>query len=585
MFLPLCVFSGPGISTAIQVTTPNPWQVALLFQPVVLKCQYDTSATQPPTVVWKYKSFCRDRLLDAFNPSSSTNQVNDQLQQADPNYDPYVNCPDASRTVRIVASKQGKAVTLDNYYQGRKITIIGDADLSIEQTAWGDSGVYYCTVTAFQDLSGNNEAYVELLVLGRTGGTSDFLPGVQIGDMQDWLFVVLVLLGALVLLILIGVCWCQCCPHTCCCYVRCPCCPERCCCPYALYHAGKAATAGVPSLYAPSSYAASAFSHPSQMKVPAPHPVMVPMTQFNGSYGSDFDGASSVGNHSRVPLLHDQDAASSVRSGYRIQANQESDDMRVLYYVEKELAHFDPRSPGDPGSKYENASAMSEISSLHEDPPGRGNLRDHLGRMRQQALPAIRDLDEESAVSSVSRQPPRRDYDWPGASRQRARSMESLDDVGRRDYPYRRDRDWERGRGRRESDSESGGWRSDRERDRRGRDRSPERRSPYQRRSRSRDDLTELGRDRGRYPPSRYDDDSFLDEVLRRKGGRGGSESSSVSTARSGNRKKPRGGEEEEDLPLPPPYTETESVSSSARGRNEKRLRKNDAVSRESLVV
>uniref|UniRef100_A0A4W3GCA3 LISCH7 domain-containing protein n=2 Tax=Callorhinchus milii TaxID=7868 RepID=A0A4W3GCA3_CALMI len=30
---------------------------------------------------------------------------------------------------------------------------------------------------------------------------------------------------------LIGVCFCQCCPQCCCCYVRCICCPKRCCCP------------------------------------------------------------------------------------------------------------------------------------------------------------------------------------------------------------------------------------------------------------------------------------------------------------------------------------------------------------------
>lgn len=259
--------------------------------------------------------------------------------------------------------------------------------------------------------------------------------------------------------------------------------------------------------------------------------------------------------------------------------------MRVLYYVEKELAQFDPRSPGDPSSKYENASAMSEISSLHEDHPSRGNLRDHLGRMRQQALPAIRDLDEESVVSSVSRQGPPRGYQRAGSGRQRARSMDSLDEVGWRDAPYGGGRDWERGRGRRESDSDSAGRRPEREWDRRGRERSPERRGPHQRRSRSRDDLTELGRGSDPYQRRRgRDDDPFLDEVLRRKGGIGASESGSASTARSGNRRKPRG-EEEEDLPLPPPYTETESVSSSARGRNERRLRKNDAVSRESLVV
>lgn len=47
----------------------------------------------------------------------------------------------------------------------------------------------------------------------------------------DWLTVIFIILGALLLILLIGVCWCQCCPQYCCCYVRCPCCPDRCCCP------------------------------------------------------------------------------------------------------------------------------------------------------------------------------------------------------------------------------------------------------------------------------------------------------------------------------------------------------------------
>uniref|UniRef100_UPI00398F8988 lipolysis-stimulated lipoprotein receptor isoform X3 n=1 Tax=Pristiophorus japonicus TaxID=55135 RepID=UPI00398F8988 len=510
LFAPVLALALAGLSTAIQVTIPKPWQVSILFQPVVLQCKYTTSSTEHPTVIWKYKSFCRDRVLDAFNPSGTDNQINDQLLQADPNYNPYVNCPDTSRTVRIVASKRGPTITLDDAYQGRQITIVNEADLSIERTAWGDSGVYYCTVISSQDLSGNNEGFVELMVLG------------------------------------------------------------------------KAATAGVQSLYAPSSYAASMYSHPSQ-KMQPPLPVMVPMTQFNGGYGSDFDGASSVGNHSRVPLLHDQDTASAVRSGYRIQANQQTDDMRVLYYVEKELAHFDPKSPGDPSSKYENTSAMSEISSLHEDYDARNNLHSNMGRVRLQAMPPIRDVDEASVVSSVSRQTPRGGYDWDRSehdyerTRQRARSMDSLDDIGRwdRDDHHGR-RDFDRGRGRRESDSESG--RRGYAPDRRRRDYSPERREDGRKRSRSRDDLTELRHGRGQ--PRGSHGDAFLDEIMRKKGAANrDAESVGGSSARSGNRRNRR----DEDIPLPPPYTETESVSS--RGKTEKKLRKNDAVSRESLVV
>lgn len=33
---------------------------------------------------------------------------------------------------------------------------------------------------------------------------------------------------------------------------------------------------------------------------------------------------------------------STVRKGYRIQTDKERDSMKVLYYVEKELAQFDP---------------------------------------------------------------------------------------------------------------------------------------------------------------------------------------------------------------------------------------------------
>lgn len=51
--------------------------------------------------------------------------------------------------------------------------------------------------------------------------------------LPEWVFVGLVLLGVFLFFVLVGICWCQCCPHSCCCYVRCPCCPESCCCPQA----------------------------------------------------------------------------------------------------------------------------------------------------------------------------------------------------------------------------------------------------------------------------------------------------------------------------------------------------------------
>uniref|UniRef100_A0A8C3S400 Lipolysis stimulated lipoprotein receptor n=1 Tax=Chelydra serpentina TaxID=8475 RepID=A0A8C3S400_CHESE len=295
----------------MQVTVLNPFNVVILFQPVTLQCNYQTSATQPPIVTWKYKSYCRSRLADAFNPSSQENQINNQLQQNNPGYNPYVECQDNTRTVRVVATKQGNAVTLGDFYQGRRITITNNADLSIDQTAWGDSGVYYCTVTSSQDLQGNNEDYAELIVLGKAA-----LPPICWVGSVDWLFVVLVVLGFLLILLLFGICWCQCCPHTCCCYVRCPCCPEKCCCPE-LY------LAALPPMWL----------HLPGCACPFP----------TGLALSGFLTHSPL----RLPL------SPAVRSGYRIQANQQDDSMRVLYYMEKELANFDPTRPGQANGRLE----------------------------------------------------------------------------------------------------------------------------------------------------------------------------------------------------------------------------------------
>lgn len=72
-------------------------------------------------VTWKYKSFCRDPIQAALNPSSADNVIS----QNNPNYDPNIECSDNQRTVRTVASKQGDAVTLGSEYQGRKISILG----------------------------------------------------------------------------------------------------------------------------------------------------------------------------------------------------------------------------------------------------------------------------------------------------------------------------------------------------------------------------------------------------------------------------------------------------------------------------
>ncbi|XP_038163043.1 lipolysis-stimulated lipoprotein receptor isoform X1 [Cyprinodon tularosa] len=597
---------------AISVRCPTKRYTVILFQRVNLICEYSTSATQPPIVIWKYKSYCRNPLQAALNPSSAENI----LSQNNPNYDPNIECGDSERTVRIVASKHGDSVTLGEQYQNRKISVANKADLNIAETAWGDSGVYYCTVSSAQDLKGNGECYSEVLVLERKSNTTDLLPGIDLLVMEDWLLVVLVVLGFFLLLLLIGICWCQCCPHTCCCYVSCPCCPERCCCPRALYEAGKAVKKGMPNQYATPMFSPSLYAQPmyggSQGNQPA-FP-MLPVPNGGGpppnSYGRDYDVASSVGQGSQVPLLQDG-GGDHTRSGYRIQVDPDGNATRAIYYMEKELASLDPSRPAN----YNRLENMSTVSSLHDsvEPRGRGG---------RPPMPTVYDQDEAmSTISSVSQQGRRRD-DYPRhgggpmANRGRARSMDNLDDIGRRyrdDYPPHRGPDEPRGR--RGSDEWSSSARSGYDRnndDRRRRDYSPEDRRRgggaqsglAGRRCHSRDDIMEMERDRrydGGARGGREDyDDSFLREALERK--RLGEQQRARSrerldseSDRSDRGRGPRGPpplpmsppsgypdrRDNYPPPQPPPYSDDESVSSSRKTN----LRKNGAVSRESLVV
>ncbi|XP_074178558.1 immunoglobulin-like domain-containing receptor 2 isoform X5 [Rhinolophus sinicus] len=278
-----------AMAEGLQVTVPDKKTVAMLFQPTVLRCHFSTSSHQPAVVQWKFKSYCQDRMGESLGMSSPRAQ---SLSKRNLEWDPYLDCLDSRRTVRVVASKQGSTVTLGDFYRGREITIIHDADLQIGKLMWGDSGLYYCVITTPDDLEGKNEDSVELLVL-------------------EWVFVGLVILGVLLVFVLVGICWCQCCPHSCCCYVRCPCCPDSCCCPQAF------------------------------------------------------------------------------RKGYRIQADKERDSMKVLYYVEKELAQFDParRMRG----RYNNT--ISELSSLHEED---GNFRQSYHQMRSKQLPVSGDLESNT---------------------------------------------------------------------------------------------------------------------------------------------------------------------------------------------
>ncbi|TRY59308.1 hypothetical protein DNTS_033546 [Danionella cerebrum] len=223
----------------VQVIVKDEKKFAMLFSSIVLPCHYTTHSTQTAVVQWWYKSYCTDRTRDSFTfPETLGVHVSDLGGSS------HLDCSDKSRTVRIVASGQGASMTLAEHYKGRDISIINKADLHIGQLQWGDSGVYFCKVIISDDLEGKNEGQVELLVQGRTGVLDDILPEFDLEIMPEWAFVGVVVLGTVLFLLLVGICWCQCCPHSCCCYVRCCCCPDTCCCPKHLYEAGKLAKSG-----------------------------------------------------------------------------------------------------------------------------------------------------------------------------------------------------------------------------------------------------------------------------------------------------------------------------------------------------
>ncbi|KAM9108494.1 immunoglobulin-like domain-containing receptor 2 isoform 2-T2 [Megaptera novaeangliae] len=353
-----------AIAGGLQVTVPDKKKVAMLFQPTVLRCHFSTSSHQPAVVQWKFKSYCQDRMGESLGMSSLRAQ---SLSKRNLEWDPYLDCLDSRRTVRVVASKQGSTVTLGDFYRGREITIVHDADLQIGKLMWGDSGLYYCIITTPDDLEGKNEDSVELLVLGKTGLLADLLPSFAVEIMPEWVFVGLVILGVFLFFVLVGICWCQCCPHSCCCYIRCPCCPDSCCCPQALYEAGKAAKAGYP---------------PSVSGVPGPY--SIPSVPLGGAPASGV-----LMDKPHPPPLAPSDSTGgshSVRKGYRIQADKERDSMKVLYYVEKELAQFDParRMRG----RYNNT--ISELSSLHEED---SSFRQSYHQMRSKQFPVSGDLE------------------------------------------------------------------------------------------------------------------------------------------------------------------------------------------------
>ncbi|XP_033473102.1 immunoglobulin-like domain-containing receptor 2 isoform X2 [Epinephelus lanceolatus] len=531
-FYRLAILLGASVCVCdgVHVTIREKQKFAMLFQSVVLPCQYQTASIQAPVVQWWYKSYCRDRTQESFTLPKSLGVHTSELGAKS-----HLECSDSSRTVRVVASKQGASMTLAEHYKGRDISIINKADLRIGELQWGDSGVYFCKVVIADDLEGKNEAQLELLVL-------------------EWAFVGSVVLGSIFLLLFLGICWCQCCPHSCCCYVRCCCCPDTCCCPKHLYEAGKMAKSGPPAQVPVYPY-----------YIPGV-PTVVPLAP----------SSNMEPKISSIPSVENNLAGA--RSGYRLKASPDQDSMKVLYYIEKELGQL-------PSAKMAalKPSSLSELSSLHDG--GNTDFRHTYQTVQMKALPPIADLDDQSvlrvAPPTQSRRPRRDrgnlsddelDRRWNPRSehlqrrtlgrRGRTGSLDELEDFaqsytsrGRRAEPP--DRAYERDYSppRRFYRDEDDGW---------GR-RSP---SPFQKRRDTWDS------DRPCRPPQNkgYDDtflSSVLDSKLRGRGGdRGGCRPDGDSDTPSKGSSRGKGSDSyysrspsnrpEEEDPLPP-YSELEA--------------------------
>ncbi|XP_063738638.1 immunoglobulin-like domain-containing receptor 2 isoform X2 [Eleginops maclovinus] len=352
----------PPRCSGVNVFVRDEKRYAVLFQSVVLPCQYNSVSTQTPVVQWVFKSYCRDRTRDSFNfpdsltPGQGGGGLTSGGRGVGGGYEAgmtagYLDCADSSRTVRTVASISGSSITLSEYYKNRDISIINKADLRIGEVKWGDSGVYICKVVISDDLEGQNEASVELLVL-------------------EWVFVSAVALGSLLFLLLFGVCWCQCCPHSCCCYVSCWCCPDTCCCPRHLYEAGKGIKMGTSTPQTP------AYPPYFVTGVPTMVPIAPPSLVDKMSSVSPSDGSVLTA----LPMH-------AVGLPYRVPSPQDQESLRVLQYVEKQLAHFNPARSISPQS-----CSLSELSSLHEVDTG---FRQTYRNVQKKALPAIPDHDPQ----------------------------------------------------------------------------------------------------------------------------------------------------------------------------------------------
>uniref|UniRef100_G3TEU3 Immunoglobulin like domain containing receptor 1 n=1 Tax=Loxodonta africana TaxID=9785 RepID=G3TEU3_LOXAF len=341
-----CIVSWLLVSGCLSllVTVQHTERYVTLFASVVLKCDYTTSAQLRDVVVtWRFKSFCKDPIFDYY---SASYQAALSLGQ-----DPSNDCNDSQREVRIVAQRRGQnEPVLGVDYRQRKITIQNRADLVINEVMWWDHGVYYCTIEAPGDTSGDPDKEVKLIVL-------------------HWLTVIFIILGALLLLLLIGVCWCQCCPQYCCCHIRCPCCPTRCCCPeeaLARHHYMKQAQALVPQMMEKPLY-----------------------------WGAD--RSSQVSSYPMNPLLQrDLSLRSSIPQMPMTQmAAHPPIANGVLEYLEKELRNLNLAQPLPPDLKARSGHPCSMLSSLGSEIVERRII--HLP-------PLVRDLPSSRRTSDSLRQ-------------------------------------------------------------------------------------------------------------------------------------------------------------------------------------
>uniref|UniRef100_A0A8D1BFW6 Ig-like domain-containing protein n=1 Tax=Sus scrofa TaxID=9823 RepID=A0A8D1BFW6_PIG len=334
----------PAGCLSLLVTVQHTERYVTLFASVILKCDYTTSAQlQDVVVTWRFKSFCKDPIFDYY---SASYQAALSLGQ-----DPSNDCNDSQREVRIVAQRRGQnEPVLGVDYRQRKITIQNRADLVINEVMWWDHGVYYCTIEAPGDTSGDPDKEVKLIVL-------------------HWLTVIFIILGALLLLLLIGVCWCQCCPQYCCCYLRCPCCPTRCCCP-------EEALA----------------RHRYMKQVQALGPQMMEKPLYWGA-----DRSSQFSSYPMNPLLQrDLSLRSSLPEVPVTQTSAHPPiTSGVLEYLEKELRNLNPAQPLPPDLQARSGHPCSMLSSLGSEVVERRII--HLP-------PLVRDLSSSWRTSSSSRQ-------------------------------------------------------------------------------------------------------------------------------------------------------------------------------------